>query len=272
MDRPLVFLDTETATLFGAPHLLEIGAVRVEGGEVVDRFESLVRPQVPVEEGVTAIHGIRDEDVRNAPDAGAAVAAFTAWLGETPMAAHGARIDAGVLAFECVRHGLPPANAPMIDTVKVARLCLPDAPDHRLQTLCQILDVETTVYHRALPDAVSCWKVLEACVERVPGDGDRTIEGLLALCGTRVSIATSAPRTPRIPPRLRPIEEACRTGSRLLMLYGEESGLARLAVSPRILFESKRRGYMEAECARSGLLKTYRLDRVQKIFDEDGGR
>ena len=269
MDRPLVFLDTETATLYGAPHLLEIGAVRVEGGEVLDRFETLVRPQVPVEDGVTAIHGIRDEDVRDAPDAGAAVAAFNAWLGGTPIAAHGARIDAGVLAFECVRWNLPAPDAPMIDTVKLARHFLPDAPDHRLQTLCQILEIETTVYHRALPDAVSCWKVLEACLERIPPEEPRTFEGLLALSGAPVSIAGSRPRSPRITPRLRPLEEACRGGARLSILYGEDSGPARLSVAPRILFESKRRGYMEAECARSGLLKTYRLDRVHKVFEAD---
>jgi DNA polymerase III epsilon subunit-like protein len=268
MDRPLVFLDTETATLFGAPHLLELAAIRVEGGEVVDRYDTLVRPQVPVEEGVTAIHGIRDEDVREAPDAGTAVGAFASWLGDTPVAAHGARIDAGVLAFECVRFGLSLPAAPMIDTVKLARELLPDAPDHRLQTLCQILDVETTVYHRALPDAVSCWKVLEACVERLPPERERTFDGLLALHGSPITIAGSKPRAPKIVPRLRPLEEACRNGSRLSILYGEESGLARLSVSPKILFESKRRGYMEGECARSGLLKTYRLDRIHKIFDD----
>ncbi len=268
MDRPLVFLDTETATLLGAPHLLELAAIRVEDGEVVDRFETFVRPQVPVEEGVTAIHGIRDEDVRDAPDAGTAVAAFARWLGDTPIAAHGARIDAGVLAFECVRFGIPLPAVPMIDTVKLSRELIPDAPDHRLQTLCQILDVETTVYHRALPDAVSCWKVLEACVERFPPERERTVDGLLALHGAPITIAGSKPRSPRIAPRLRPLEEACRNGMRVSILYGEEAGLARLSLTPKILFESKRRSYLEAECARSGLLKTYRLDRIHKIFDE----
>ena len=268
MDRPIVFLDTETATLYGAPHLLEIGAIRVEDGEVVDRYETLVRPQVPVEEGVTAIHGIRDEDVHDAPDAGAALAGFASWLDGSPMAAHGARIDAGVLAFECVRWGIPQPDVPMIDTVKLARALVPDSPDHRLQTLCQVLDIETTVYHRALPDAVSCWKVLEACVERFPPERARTFEGLLGVVGAPVTIAGAKPRTPRITPRLRPLEEACRSGSRLSILYGEDAGPARLEVAPKILFESKRRGYMEAECRRSGLLKTYRLDRVQKILEE----
>jgi hypothetical protein len=70
LDRPIVYLDTETATLLGAPHLLEIGAVRVVDGEAIDRFDTLVRPQVPIEAEATAIHGIPDDAVRDAPDAG----------------------------------------------------------------------------------------------------------------------------------------------------------------------------------------------------------
>lgn len=267
MERPIVFLDTETATLLGAPHLLEIGAVRVVDGEVVDRFETLVRPQVPIEPEATAIHGIEDDAVREAPDAGAAIAGFLGWLGEDWMAAHGARFDAGVLAFECVRWGLVPPTAPILDTVKIAHKLLPDSPDHKLPTLCQILEIETEVHHRALPDAVSCWKVLEACVERLPADPPATTADLLAFCSPPVTVAGSAPRMPRIAPRLRPIEEALRSKARITVLYGESEVPSRLSILPRILFESRRRGYLEAECVRSGLLKTYRLDRVHRILE-----
>ena len=267
MDRPIVFLDTETATLLGAPHLLEIGAVRVVDGEAVDRFESLVRPQVPIEPEATAIHGIEDDAVRNAPDAGEVLARFLEWLGEDWMAAHGARFDAGVLAFECVRYGLTPPGSPILDTVKLARRLLPDSPDHKLPTLCQILELETAVHHRALPDAVSCWQVFEACLEKLPPEPPATAAELLAHCNPPVSIASAAPRPPRVAPRLRPIVEAMQARARVTVLYGESAELSMLAVSPRILFESRRRGYMEAECARSGLLKTYRLDRVRRILE-----
>jgi DNA polymerase-3 subunit alpha (Gram-positive type) len=269
VERTFVVLDTETATLLGAPHLLEIGAIRVEDGEVVDRFDTLVRPQVPVEAEVTAIHGIQNEDVRNAPDAGAAIREFAAWLGDDWMVAHGARFDAGVLGFECVRWGVAMPGSPMLDTVKLARRLLPDSPDHKLPTLCQVLEIETHVHHRALPDAVSCWKVLEACVGRLPVEPAPSFADLHGLCGDPVTIPSSAPRLPKISPRLRFLEEACRAGARVTILYGENEGPSRLSILPRILFESRRRGYMEAECARSGLLKTYRLDRVHRVL-EDG--
>jgi hypothetical protein len=51
------------------------------------------------------------------------------------------------------------------------------------------------------------------------------------------------------------------------LVYGEEGAPARLPVAPRLLFTLGERGYLEAECVRSGTLKTYRLDRVQRIVD-----
>jgi len=109
LDRPIVFLDTETATLLGAPHLLEIGAVRVVDGEAVDRFDTLVRPQVPIEAEATAIHGIPDDAVRDAPDAGEAIARFLSWLGDDWMAdvLRGRGSLNGTLADECEQSRLP---------------------------------------------------------------------------------------------------------------------------------------------------------------------
>lgn len=67
--RPLVFMDTETANLRGAPFLLELAGVRVEGGEVVDTFAELVLPPVAIEPEATEIHGIDEDAVRQADPA-----------------------------------------------------------------------------------------------------------------------------------------------------------------------------------------------------------
>ena len=85
MDQTLVCIDTETATQQGAPHLLELGAVRIIDGEIEDTFESLVCPVVPIEAGTTAIHGITDRDVMSAPFAAEVLAEFKEWVGDDPM-------------------------------------------------------------------------------------------------------------------------------------------------------------------------------------------
>jgi hypothetical protein len=73
MDQPLVFLDVETANPRGAPHLVEVGAVRVVGGEAVGHFETLICPDVAIDPAATEVHGLTVDDLRAAPDPRAAL-------------------------------------------------------------------------------------------------------------------------------------------------------------------------------------------------------
>lgn len=264
MDRALVVLDTETATAQGAPHLVELGAVRVRDGEVEESFGSLVRPEVPIDPAASEVHGITDADVRDAPCAAEVLARFAAWAGGELLAAHNAPVDARVLGFEYARSGLAPPPGRFLDSLRLARRFLPDAPDHTLPTLCQVLELEDGPHHRALPDAVYCWKLLESCRALA---GGVAFESLLALCGRPISIPAALPPPPRLPRRLRAIEAARREGRSIELLYGAGvEAPARLEVLPRFLFERRDKGYLEAECRRSGALKTYRLDRVRRVF------
>ncbi|QDV05642.1 DNA polymerase III PolC-type [Planctomycetes bacterium Poly30] len=265
LDRSIVVVDTETATLSGAPHLLEVGAIRVQDGEVIDQFETLVAPAVEIDEEATAIHGITDEDIRRAPLAKDALTRFTEWVGDDWLCAHNAGFDARVFGFEHARTGAPVPAAPFLCTVKLARRHIPESPDHKLETLCQHLDLDEGVHHRALADAVWAWQVLEECAERA--ETTSAME-LLAQCGTPVTIKGYIPGPARMKPRLRPLQDALRNGDEVTLLYGGgDSGVpSSLEVMPRLLYERHKKSYLEAECLRTGMLKTYLLDRIQKVM------
>jgi DNA polymerase III epsilon subunit family exonuclease len=263
LDQPLIILDTETAGLRGAPHLLELGALRIRGGEIVGRFESLVCPPVEVEEEATDIHGIRGEDVREAPSAAEVVRAFLDWAGEDWLVAHNAPFDARVLAFECRRHRINPSEVPVIDTLALARRHIIDAPSHGLEALCDHLAIEVERHHRALDDALACWGVLRVCLERM---GNAAGPARLLADGRPATLANALPPLPRIPRRLRPILDACESGEAITLIYGDSDRQpVPLDVIPSILYRSGDRNYLEAECGASGILKTYRLDRVHAV-------
>lgn len=265
MSRTLVVLATETATLRGAPHLVELGAIRVADGEVVESFGRLARPEVPIEPEARAIHGIDEETVRDAEPAAAALGEFNAWAGRDWFAAHDAAGHARVLAFEYARARLEPPPRPFLDTLQLARRYLPDSPDHRLETLRQMLELEEGPSHRALADAIDCWQVLEAVIERRGGGFDPA--GLLTECGAPLTIPASLPPHPRLPPRLRALAAALEQGSEVTVLYGEgETAPAPISLRPRFLYASGGKGYLEAECLASGMRKTYRLDRVRRVL------
>lgn len=276
MSPSLVVFDTETATCRGAPHLLEIGAVRIVDGDIAEHFEALVRPEVPIDDDAFAVHGIADHDVRDARSANEVIEAFVAFVGGDWLAAHNAMFDANVLGFEAARHALVLPGGPLLDSLKLARRFIPEAEDHKLETLTRHLELDVDVHHRALADAVSCWKVIEECIARLTesrvaeANGESALEDvwgeLLARAGGRSSLASGGPKPPRLSPRLRRLEAACRERARVTLVYGGDDSVAQLAVAPRLLFEMGDKGYLEAECIRSGTIKTYRLDRVQKVL------
>lgn len=266
MDRPIVALDTERPAARGAPWLLEVAAVRVEAGEIVDQFSSLVCPGIPIEPAATEIHGLTDDDVRDAPSTQDVLAALADWIGDDWMAAHRAEVDAELLAFEYARAGLEPPSGPFLDTLALARRYLPEAPDHRLTTLVEVLDLEHEESHRALADAVACWKVLEECAERAGGLESTTASLLLSQCGAPTTVASESPRSPRLKPRQRALARAIEQAEPIRLVYG--GGLeppAELPVLPLFLYQRKGKGYLEAECQQSGLLKTYLIERIQKV-------
>ena len=264
--RPLVFMDTETANLRGAPFLLELAGVRVEGGEVVDTFAELVLPPVAIEPEATEIHGIDEDAVRQADPAPLVMRRFLEYLGDDWLVAHSAGFDARVLAYECARAGIAPPRNPFVDTVPLAKRYLPEAPDHKLETLCQYLDLEEGDHHRALDDATWCWQVFAACAAEAEAQGHEwTAAGLLGR--VPITVAGKGPEPPRLPGRLRPLERAARAGESVRLVYGEGRSPSELPVTPLFLFERKGKGYLEAECHHSGLLKTYLLERVQRVLD-----
>lgn len=268
MERPLIVLDTETANARGAPHLLELGALCVEEGEVAGTFERLVLPEVPIDPETHAVHGIGEGDLGAAAPAAEVLAAFEHWLAGRESAwlvAHDARRDARVLAFAHARAGLEPPCNPFLDTLALARRYVPEAPDHQLDTLVQFLELEGAMPHRALGDAVYCWKVFEEVLERRGGE-----EGLLAEHlggrGGPLTIRSEWPSAPRLPRRLRALEQALRAGTGATLSYGTEAPPARLPVRPKLLYSGRDHAYLEAECGLSGALKTYRLDRIQRVL------
>ena len=265
MDRPLVVLDCETAAPMGAPHLVELAAVRVVEGEIEESFASLVCAPVPIHPESEAIHGIGDEDLRRAPLAAEVLERFRDWVGEDWMAAHNAGADTRILGFEYARAGLDPPPGPFIDSLALACIHIPEAPDHKLDTLRGHLELEEGEGHRALIDAVHCWQVIEECLERAGG-----IEAAWSseLLGRRpLTIAGRRPGPARLSPRLRPLERALAAGEETTLLYAREDGAPTpITVLPRFLFERRGKSYLEAECLASGLLKTYRLERIRRVL------
>jgi DNA polymerase III epsilon subunit-like protein len=223
---------------------------------------------VPVAPEATEVHGLSVDDLRDAPAAPEVLAGLTEWIGDAWIAAFSARFDAQALGFEYARAGIDPPDTPLLDILPFAKRCIPDAPDHKLGTLIEYLELEPGPRHRALSDAVAAWQVADACAQAQGGWAELSAAELLERCGLPLHLADAGPREPRRQrSRARALTRAAQNADEVTLVYGEPgTESARLLVEPRLVYEMNDHGYLEGLCVRSGLLKTYRIDRIQRIL------
>jgi DNA polymerase III epsilon subunit family exonuclease len=198
-----VVLDLETSG--GAPHLgaaiTEIGAVKVQGGEILETFSTLVNPRHPIPSFITELTGIDDALVNDAPPIEAVLPDLFNFLEDeaTVFVAQNAPFDLSFLKFAAKAHGhLWPAFR-VLDTAILARRVLSreEAPNCKLGTLAQIFGTEVTPNHRALDDAKATVDVLHGIIERLAGFEVFTIEEALNFSAPKKSRSTKPPTSPR---------------------------------------------------------------------------
>src|SRR2546421_2073957 len=182
-----VVVDLETTGLRpGSSQICEIGAVLVQGFELVDEFETLVDPRVPLGATISALTGLTDRQLRGAPAAAAAVRSFLAFAGDSVLVAHNARFDLAFLDRETERLTGSRLAAPVVDTVALARRLLAGrVPRASLGQLSYFFGTSVQPCHRALPDAQATAEVLLALIGLAQERGARTVAELVALAATR---------------------------------------------------------------------------------------
>jgi DNA polymerase-3 subunit alpha (Gram-positive type) len=148
-----VVFDVETTGLSAhSDRVIQIGAVRVRGGEVCESFNSFVDPERSLPQKITELTKITAEMLTGAPKEAEAFAAFQAFCGDAALCAHNAHFDMGFLKAQAQRTGLRFCS-PCVDTLALAQLLLPDMKNYRLDTLTGHFGVGGFEHHRADDDA-----------------------------------------------------------------------------------------------------------------------
>ena len=203
-------MDTETN---GLPRdrceLTEVGTVLVGGGELHDRWSSLVGVVRPLSPGIQRFTGISQAMVSSAPAPEVVLPEIAAQLRGRVLVAHNARFDAGVLRQAFARAGLAWPDPPVLCTVALARRLAPLQERRGLATLAGALGADVGATHRALPDAELCAQILCALFKKLCAHA-LTVGEAVALTAPRRRPArrrasqVDAPRLARRAPERRP--------------------------------------------------------------------
>ncbi|MEA2438751.1 MAG: polymerase subunit epsilon [Thermoleophilaceae bacterium] len=199
-----VCVDTETNGRPGDDcELTEVGAVLVGGGELHERFESLVRVERPLSRGIERFTGITQAMVDEAPPPEEVLPRLKEMVGDRILVAHSASFDRRVLAQAFERAGIEWSEPPVLCTVAMARRFAPLARQRKLGPLAEALGIEVAGVHRALVDAETCARVFCALFPKLCATA-ATLADAIAMLSPRRGRRKTPEARPKVPREERP--------------------------------------------------------------------
>ena len=175
IDFTFVVFDIETTGLNKyQDKIIEIGAVKLIKGEVVDTFSRFINPEIDIPEFITNLTGINNSMVKDASLYNDVLPEFINFIGDAVLVAHNVGFDIGFIARYSNLIGLDICNS-ALDTVEFARAVFPKLSKHKLDVLCKHLNINLENHHRAIDDAKATAMVFLKMMEIVKEEGIRTL-------------------------------------------------------------------------------------------------
>lgn len=164
-DVTVVFDIETTGFSKNKDRIIEIGAVKVMDGKIVDRFSSFINPEVPIPYEIEQLTSINDNMVIDAPKIQEVLPKFLEFCNGCVLVAHNASFDVGFIQTNASRLNLK-SEFTVIDTVGLSRILLPDLNRYKLNLVAKALGVSLENHHRAIDDAGATAEIyLKLCIK-----------------------------------------------------------------------------------------------------------
>ncbi|MBE6635838.1 MAG: PolC-type DNA polymerase III [Ruminococcaceae bacterium] len=180
-DDEMIVFDIETTGLSNRTcKIIEIGAVKIKAGQIIEVFDTFVDPEEPIPENITALTSITDEMVSGAPKEAEALRAFLDFAGDRMLIAHNANFDVGFIRVASERCGYPFSNS-YLDTVGLSKYLNSDIKNHKLDTIAKYYELEDFHHHRASDDAEILAKIFFVMQTRLRSEGVADFNSLMGM-------------------------------------------------------------------------------------------
>ena len=181
LDADYVVFDLETTGFSPETNrIIEIGAVKMQNGKIVDKFSTFVNPQVPIPFRIEQLTSINDSMVIDAPVIADILPEFMKFCEGCVMVAHNADFDMSFIKKNCQRLDIP-CKPTIVDTVALARVLLPNLNRFKLDTVAKALGVSLENHHRAVDDAGCTAEIFVKFIEMLRERGMSTLDEVNAM-------------------------------------------------------------------------------------------
>ena len=164
-------LETTGFNAAGGDSIIEIGAVKLKDGEIIDKFDKLIKPPKPITERITSVTSITNEMVADCPNEEIAVKEFLKWAGDDVMVAHNAKFDTSFIEMCYKKYDLGEYKNTVIDTLALSRILDQEASRHGLSAITKRYGVEfdEESHHRGDYDALATALVFHKMMKKLEG-------------------------------------------------------------------------------------------------------
>ncbi len=182
LDTTYVVFDTETTgfNAAGVDQMIEIGAVKIKSGVIIDRFDELIDPNRHIPDKITELTCITDEMVKGKPSEEEVTKKFLEWASDLPMVAHNAKFDISFIEMAMKKYNLGEFTNTVIDTLELSRALDQGFSRHNLSSLVKRYNVpwEEDAHHRADYDAEGTALVFSKMLQKLTSQNFKTIKDL----------------------------------------------------------------------------------------------
>lgn len=161
-----VVFDLETTGLEATTDkIIEIGALKYKGNELIEKFNVLINPEIKLPLVITKITGLTDEDLQNERTIEEVLPEFINFIEDLPLIAHNSEFDLGFIEENIKKLNLNMISNKNIDTIEIARLYIPRAYNYKLETLKKYFHLEYGS-HRSVDDCKTTNYIYQYCKDK----------------------------------------------------------------------------------------------------------
>lgn len=158
--------------------IIEIGAVKIHAGQIVDRYSTFVNPHRPIPYRIEQLTSIKDSMVVDSPSIEQVLPEFLKFCEGCTLVAHNAQFDMSFIHENMKRQG-DSRKLCFVDTLAVARFLYPNHAKHNLDALVKLLSISLPHHHRAVDDAEATAQIFLKFVENLEQRDITSLSGLL---------------------------------------------------------------------------------------------
>ncbi len=188
LDDEYVIFDLETTGLMKeTDKIIEIGAVKVKNGKIIDKFSAFVNPKIKLSEKIIELTNITDDMLENEPDEDIILPKFLKFFGNAVLVAHNANFDIGFIR-QWAKFKNIQINNTVIDTVELSKLLFPNLSKYKLDIVAKHLGLSLENHHRAVDDAGCTAEIFIKCSEILKKEDIFNIDSINILASKNINI------------------------------------------------------------------------------------